>query len=239
MRHAIHRRVGRITEPQILFPLVAACLLTGIWATTWDVLKVRRADAEHAAAVSTRELLSTYEAQVVRSLGDIDQALELVKLWPARSRHMLADLKDKGLLPPDLVFTVSITDSMGVIVESTRPTERTSVAEESVYLQQRRGDVFFVGQLPRGPTGNAKLQFSRRMNGPKEAFDGVVMVAVDANYFVSGYEPAKLGEHGVLGLLGMDGVFRVRRSGDLVVSGDTIDYPLQWQVLTRRRQTPR
>jgi diguanylate cyclase (GGDEF)-like protein len=33
-----------------------------------------------------------------------------------------------------------------------------------------------------------------------------------------------LGEHGVLGLLGTDGVFRVRRSGDTVVSGDAIDY---------------
>jgi diguanylate cyclase (GGDEF)-like protein len=33
-----------------------------------------------------------------------------------------------------------------------------------------------------------------------------------------------LGEQGVLGLLGMDGVFRVRRSGDLVVSGDALDY---------------
>ena len=51
-----------------------------------------------------------------------------------------------------------------------------------------------------------------------------MIVTVDADYFVSGYEPAKLGEHGVLGLLGADGVFRVRRSGDSVVSGDTIDY---------------
>src|ERR1700722_13231769 len=122
MRSAIHRRLGRATEPQILFPLIALCLLTAIWGTTLSVLKVRRADAEHAAAVSSRELLGTYEAQVVRSLGEIDQALDLVKFWPERSRHTLADLKDKGLLPPDLLFTVSITDAKGAIFESTRPT---------------------------------------------------------------------------------------------------------------------
>ena len=226
MRDAIHRRLGRATEPQILFPLIAVFLLTGVWGTTWGVLKVRRADAEHAAAVSSRELLGTYEAQVVRALGEIDEALNLVRAWPERNvgRHTLADLKNAGLLPPDLLFTVSIADAQGVIVESTRPTELTSVADEDVYRKQLDRDVFFIGQLPQGPVGNAKLQFSRRLSGPNGAFDGIVMVTVDANYFVSGYEPSKLGVHGVLGLFGMDGVFRVRRTGDSVVSGGVIDY---------------
>jgi diguanylate cyclase (GGDEF)-like protein len=224
MRDAIHRRLGRVTEPQILFPLIAVFLLAAIWVTTWDVLRVRRADAEHAAALLSRELLGTYEAQVVRSLGDIDQALDLVKFWPGRSEHTLADLKDKGLLPPDLLFTVSIADAKGAIVESTRPTAVISVAEEDVYRKQRDNEAFFVGQLPQGPTGDAKLQFSRRLADPNGAFEGVVIVAVDADFFVSGYEPAKLGEHGVLGLLGTDGVFRVRRSGDTVLSGGAIDY---------------
>jgi diguanylate cyclase (GGDEF)-like protein len=224
MRDAIHRGLGRVTEPQILFPLIAVFLLTAIWATTWDILRGRRADAEHAAALSSRDLLSTYEAQVVRSLGDIDQALDLVKFWPERSQHTLADLKDKGLLPPDLLFSVSIADAKGAIVESTRPTAITSVAEEDAYRKQRDNEPFFVGQLPQGPTGDAKLQFSRRLSAPNGAFEGVVIVAVDADFFVSGYEPAKLGEHGVLGLLGTDGVFRVRRSGDSVVSGGAIDY---------------
>ena len=224
MRDAIHHRLARITEPQILFPLIAACLLTGIWGTTWSILKSIRSNAEHAAALLSRELLGTYEAQVVRSLGDIDQALDLVKFWPERSRHTLADLKDKGLLPPDLLFTVSIADAKGAIVESTRATAVTNVAEEDAYRKPRDNEAFFVGQLPQGPTGDAKLQFSRRLSTPSGAFDGVVIVAVDANFFVSGYEPAKLGQHGVLGLLGMDGVFRVERTGDFVVSGDAIDY---------------
>jgi diguanylate cyclase (GGDEF)-like protein len=224
MSDAFHRRLGRATEPQILFPLIALCLLTAIWVTTLSILKVRHSDAEHAAALSSRELLGTYEAQVERSLGDIDQALDIVKFWPERSRHTLADLKEKGLLPPDLLFTVSITDARGAIVESTRPTTVTSVAEEDVYRKQRDNEAFFVGQLPQGPTGNAKLQFSRRLSAANGVFDGVVFISVDADFFVSGYEPAKMGEHGVLGLLGTDGVFRVRRSGDSVVSGGAIDY---------------
>jgi diguanylate cyclase (GGDEF)-like protein len=232
---AIHHRLGRATEPQILFPLIAVCLLTVIWGTTVSVLQVRHTDAEHAGAESSRELLGTYEAQVVRALGEIDQALNLVKFWPNRQSggHTLAQLKQKGLLPPSLLFTVSIVDVNGAVAESTRPIGATSISDQDVFRRQREGDSFLVGQLPPGPTGEAKLQFSRRLTAANGAFDGVVIVAVDADYFVSGYEATKLGEHGVLGLLGTDGVFRVRRSGDTVVSGDAFDYA---SVVARARE---
>jgi diguanylate cyclase (GGDEF)-like protein len=225
-KDAFHRGLGRVTEPQILFPLIAVILLTVIWGGTLGVLRVRHADAEHAAAVSSRELLGTYEAQVVRALGEIDQTLNLVKFWPERlaGGHTLVDLKHEGLLPSDLLFTVSIADAKGVIQESTRAIRERTIADQDAFRKQRDSDVFFIGQLPRGPTGDEKLQFSRRLNDSNGAFDGVVIVSIGADYFVSGYEAAKLGEHGVLGFLGADGVFRVRRTGDSLFSGDAIDY---------------
>jgi diguanylate cyclase (GGDEF)-like protein len=128
------------------------------------------------------------------------------------------------LLPSDLLFVVSIADRNGAIVDSTRPPGKQNVADEDYFRKQREGETFFIGQLPPGPTGDAKLQFSRRLNGANDAFDGVVVVAVEAAYFVSGYEPSKLGEHGVLSLLGTDGVFRIRRTGDSMFSGDATDY---------------
>ena len=226
MRIAFHRRLSRMTEPQVLFPFIAVCLLIAIWGTAFSVLKIRGQSAEHAAQVSSRELLGTYEAQVVRALGQIDQALNLVKFWPRQitGRHTLAELKDKGLLPPDLLFVVSIADAAGVIVESTRPIEINDVADQDIFRKQRDSETFYVARLHGGPAEGAKLQFSRRLNSSSGTFDGVVIVAVDADYFVSGYDAAKLGERGVLGLLGVDGVFRVRRSGESVVLGDPTDY---------------
>ncbi|HEY6622073.1 MAG TPA: EAL domain-containing protein, partial [Steroidobacteraceae bacterium] len=44
------------------------------------------------------------------------------------------------------------------------------------------------------------------------------------SYFVSGYETAQLGKRGTLGLLGTDGVFRVRRTGESLSAGDVVDY---------------
>ncbi len=219
------RRANRITEPKVLFPLITVLLLATVWGTTLGIIRVGHSTAEHAAAVSSRELLATYEAQVVRALREIDQTLNLVKYWYERDRgrDTVTELKDNGLLPPDLLFVVSIADRDGVIVDSTRPQERMNVAERDYFREQRHNDRYFIGQLPHGPTGEAKLPFSHRLNAADGTFDGVVIVAVDAAYFVSGYEQTRLGERGVLGLLGTDGVFRVRRTGEEVLSGDAID----------------
>lgn len=224
--HRIHHRIGRLTEPQILFPFVAILLLTAVWVTTFSIGRVRYADAVNAAAAASTELLDTYEAQVVRALRDIDQTLRLVKFWHEHENGQggLTQLRDSGLLPADLLFVVSVANSDGIIVDSTRPDQRQSVADQDYFRQQRDVDSFFVGTIPRGDVGDSKLRFSRRLNTSDGTFDGIVIVAVDAAYFVSGYETSKLGEHGVLGLLGSDGIFRVRRTGDSVTFGNSANY---------------
>ena len=220
------RGLARAHEPQILFPIIAVVLLAVVWSATFSLIKTGEGDAERAAAASSRELLATYEAQVVRALREIDQTLNLVKYWyeHEEKRHTLAELADKGLLPPGLVFVVTIADRNGVVLDSTGPRGAGSMAGQDYFLAQRESNTFFIGRLPRGPTGDAQLGFSHRLNAADGSFEGVVVVAVNAAYFVSGYEPSKLGEHGVLGLLGADGVFRVRRTDDAVFSGDVVDY---------------
>ena len=86
-KDAARRGMARAIEPQILFSLIALVLLGTIWGTTFGLIKVKTAAAEHAAAATSRELLSTYEAQVVRALREIDLTLLLVKDWPERSRR--------------------------------------------------------------------------------------------------------------------------------------------------------
>jgi diguanylate cyclase (GGDEF)-like protein len=219
-------RLGRTAEPQFLFPLIAVLLLAVVWGTTFSLVRLKYSSAEQASVASGGELLDTYEAQVVRALREIDQALNLVKYWHGQDerRGRLSDLADRGLLPPDLIFVVSIADSTGAIVDSTRPSGQRDVSEQDYFREQLDADTFAMGNLPAGPTQDAKLAFSRRLSGPDGVFDGVAIVEVDAEYFVSGYESTKLGEQGVLGILGLDGVFRVRRTGDALFSGDKVDY---------------
>jgi diguanylate cyclase (GGDEF)-like protein len=224
---ALRRWLNHATEPHILFPAIAVFALGAIWGTTWNLIQVERAAADHTAAVSGRGLADIYEAQVVRSLRDIDQTLKFVKYaYELRGNLVvLQELKARALLPPDLLFVVSIADSNGDIVASTRPSARANVADQDYFQSQRQSDVLAVGR-PRlnAGSGELKLQFSRRLNAADRRFSGIVIVSVDAAYFVSGYESSELGEHGVLGILGTDGVFRARRSGETVSAGDTVNY---------------
>lgn len=221
-----HRALNRFSDPIVLFPTIAVLLLGVIWTATAELVRVKYADAQRAALLSTRELLGTYEAQVVRALREIDQSLNLIKYWHERAggRRTLVELKERGLLLPDLLFTVSLTDRLGTIIDSTASTPQAGVAEADYFRAQLDGEGFFVGRPPPGAADETNLHFSRRLNAADGSFDGVVIVTVGAGYFVSGYEDAKFGKHGVLAIVGTDGIVRVRRSGDAQFAGDALDY---------------
>jgi diguanylate cyclase (GGDEF)-like protein len=224
---SLRRGLSHATEPHILFPTLAALGLAVIWGTTLNTVQRERTAAEHAAAVSSRGHAATYEAQVVRALREIDQTLRIVKYGyePSSEESMLHELRARALLPADLLFAVSIADGAGRVVASTRPIALANVADQDYFESQRLADGLSVGAPRPGPrSGEWTLSFSRRLDAAGGAFRGIVVVSVDAGYFVSGYEVSDLGEHGVLGLLGTDGVFRARRTGGTLSAGDKVDY---------------
>jgi diguanylate cyclase (GGDEF)-like protein len=222
--HWLHHAV----EPHILFPAITILVLGLIWGSTYNRIQADRITAERTAAVLAQQLASTYEAQVVRALREIDQTLNIVK-YSAELRgihSLLPTLKGMGLLPPELVFTVSITDSAGDIVASTSSSPPSNVADQNFFQSQLQTDTFSISRPQAGPdSGAAQLHFSRRLTDAVDGrFSGIVMLSVDAAYFVSSYDSAVLGEHGLLCILASDGVIIVRRSGDSLSAGDRLDF---------------
>jgi diguanylate cyclase (GGDEF)-like protein len=176
----------------------------------------------------------------LRALREIDQTLKIVKsaYEVLGEKNVLPMLKARDLLPPALVFVVSITDSKGNVVASTSSSVIANVAERDFFQNQRQTETFSIGrQQPEPEAGGRSLTFSRRLNTADGKFSGVVMVSVDAAYFVSGYEDANLGEHGVLGLIGDDGIFLVRRSGETITANDRSHYTLPVQHVTNNLVT--
>jgi diguanylate cyclase (GGDEF)-like protein len=218
--------MSRLSEPYILFPALTVVVLGVIWGVTLNLIQVERADAAGAATAAALELVNTYEAQVVRALREIDQTLKVVKYaYEAKGAGAaLADLNARALLPPELLFVVSIVNTDGVVLASTRPADAPAMTEPG-FVQRLSSDTLWIDQPRRAsPSGEWTLQFGRALNAADSSVAGAVVVAVDASYFVSGYDPAVLGHKGLLGLLGTDGVFRVRRTGDTVTAGEAVDY---------------
>ncbi|HET7546765.1 MAG TPA: hypothetical protein VFJ86_03305, partial [Usitatibacter sp.] len=139
----------RLAEPYVFFPLIAVVLLAVIWGATADMIRVERALAERSAISSTQELADTYEAQVVRAMREIDQTLRLVKFTWERSggRVDIAQLREKGLLLPELLFSMRIADAAGNVVATTRSGPH-SIADATYFHRAAEVDSIVVG-VPR------------------------------------------------------------------------------------------
>lgn len=135
-------------------------------------------------------------------------------------------LKTRELLPPKLVFTISITDSSGNIIVSSGSSELSNVADQDYFQNQIQGDTFSISRpQPGRDSGALLLHFSRSLvNAVDGGFSGIVMVSVDPDYFVSSYDSSVPGEPDFHGLVGTDRVFRIRRSGETVSASVQIDY---------------
>ncbi|MBK7903392.1 MAG: EAL domain-containing protein [Proteobacteria bacterium] len=105
------------------------------------------------------------------------------------------------------------------------PALSNNVSYRTYFQQQRQGDALAVSR-PQQETDSDewRLFFTRRLDDESGYFAGVAIIAVGADFFVSGYDVGKLGTEGVLGVIGDDGVFRARRTGDTVVYGEAVDY---------------
>ncbi|MEV4781984.1 bifunctional diguanylate cyclase/phosphodiesterase [Burkholderia sp. LMU1-1-1.1] len=224
------RWLRRGLDTHISLPLFALLLLVAIWLLSLHEIDVERVRAREAAADSLREVLGTYEAQVARGLDGIDQTLRVLKYAVERRGTLgaLPELAREGLLPSGLVFSVSIVDRDGMTVASSPQATPISVADQRYFNfhQERDSGAIFVGEPMRDAAKTDwHLHFTRRLDDEKGNFAGVVMVETDPAYFTSGYERSRMGERGMLGLIGTDGVVRALRIGDKVSFGQRLAAP--------------
>jgi diguanylate cyclase (GGDEF)-like protein len=223
------RWFSHLIESHFLFPAIAVVVLVTIWVTTLNLIKVERVAAEQSAEASSHELARTYESQIVRALRDIDLTLKIVKstyeVWGVKD--LLSKLKARDLLPPSLVFGVSIVDNKGKVVASNDPNEIIEFVDPNTFQNLEQTEGMLIG-TPRRVSVNedSHLYFGRRLSATGGKTPGMVVVEIDAAYFVSAYEDANLGKHGMLGIIGNDGIFLVRRSGETVIANDNSHYRL-------------
>lgn len=215
-----------VFTPLFLFTGFGIIVLAGLWTLTLSFIFSERDAAIYSARISSYQQADTYEAHVVRALREIDQTLLFLQYAHSLGRdNYLAELEERTLLPPALLFIVSIADEQGNIVYSNRSRGLSNVAEEEYFVRQREADLLAVSKPQRLELGGPfYLHFSRRLNSPENEFQGTAIVSVETDYFVSSYESNMLGAKGLLAILDKDGVFLACRSGEMTSTGEVTDY---------------
>lgn len=205
-----------LLETHFSAPFFAILLLGAIWFGTSLLIASERINLEQETIKSTLALGDIYEAQMIRNLSFIDQTLKTIKYAYERDPKptTLSKLGDKGLLPPRLVFAISITDKTGNIIASNTSKKLARFTKYNSLSKHYSGTSFMHVDFVGYGGNSGVIQFSRYFKLNDGTFAGIVMVSVAPSYFMSGYDNDRLGKHGLLSLVGSDGIFVAKRTGN-------------------------
>jgi signal transduction histidine kinase len=168
-----------------------------------------RAFAEHITSIM-RSLDQTLHAMVL----DYEQSPATFDVDTAIERH--AVLRDAA-------FQIGVIGPDGYLISSnleTEPGNRVYLGDREhfiVHVAHDTGKIFIskpiVGRVSLRPT----IQLSRRINNPDGSFGGVMIMSFDPQYLSRFYKSIDIGRHGVITVVGLDGVVRARATGSGVI----------------------
>jgi diguanylate cyclase (GGDEF)-like protein/PAS domain S-box-containing protein len=220
----ISRALARL-QLLILLPALAVLLL----ALVWTVIYVRLVDERAAAiddATSMAESLSRdYADRTARVMRQVDQATRFLKfaLEQQGAQFRFDDfVRNKGMLPADLLAHVTLFNSRGDGVASNRAGAMTNVADRdyfAAHVDVDTGEFHISSPVMEPGASEWSIIVSRRLNHPDGSFAGVVACALQQD-FLTNFSPIALYPGGFVGLLGADGRFRASRIGARLFSGD-------------------
>jgi len=225
-KYAVARRLGLLG----LLPTFCAVLLALLWYVVLATLAEEEKRAVKDAISETESFVSGFEQHVERAIGQFDQTAKFVQFEYERSSGVvdLVELASQGLIPSEILPLITITDEQGICTSTTLRTGiGVNISDREhfrVHIAENFGRLFIGKPVLGRVSGKWTVQMTRRLNHPDGSFAGVVVVSVDPTYFAAYYNKAVLAERGLLGVLGEDGVYRVRRSGDVTTTGQTTTY---------------
>jgi diguanylate cyclase (GGDEF)-like protein len=225
-KHASHSRY-RTRYLAILWPVLALLGCAALWTAT-----AMRADAEmaraHTQALKEADAYAqAYQQYVTRSIAQMDQiTMQLKHSWEHSAKpNILENMRRDGMFTDDAFVVVTVVGADGSVRSSTRAIRRDASFSQTHFFQQHRNNnstALRVGVAPAElHLGREAVLFTRRLDTAEDEFDGVVLMAVDANYFTSFIGPTTLGPDGLLAIAATEGKLRVeqRGAGKAIASG--------------------
>lgn len=216
-KHAQHSpsRTNRFLS--VLWPLLALACCAVLWTVT--VLRAR-AETERAESQLLKEAdayAQAYGQYLTRSIAQMDQiTMQLKHSWEHAPRAtLLADMHRDGMFTDDAFVVVSVIGPDGKVRSSAHADD--SDWSQSAFFSEHRNHISTALRVEIAPpgldTGREVVLFTRRIDRGGDEFDGVVLMAVDAQYFTAFVGPATLGANGLLAMAPADGGALVEQHG--------------------------
>ncbi|MGV3741175.1 MAG: diguanylate cyclase domain-containing protein, partial [Burkholderiaceae bacterium] len=204
-----------------VWPVIGLLLGAIGWSMLFEKLETQKREVETIALREAEILARAYAEHLFRSIEAVDHISLYVKNgWELTGGYFkLEDMEQIRKFPVDSGFFVSIIDKDGDLVTSNIPNpEKNNVADRPYFAVHRDSeDRFFIGKARVGDfSRDYVIPFSRRLVDVAGDFDGIVLVSVLPQNFISGYDEITLKDYGFLGVVADDNTLRIARIGDRV-----------------------
>ncbi len=222
----LHLRFTRI-DLRVALSLFSLLLICGLWLGVVKELQTSRDNYLADARRDAQSLSRLFLEHAYRTIEAADQAALYLRYRYGQLGNSLnlATEVENGLVGRNVYNLFSIVDSHGDVVLSSQPFAPVNLSDrEHVQVQMKDGqDQLFVSKPVLGRVSKKwSLQMTRRINRPDGSFGGVIVVSMDPQYFTRLYHQIDVGRHGVITLVGEDGIARVRRTGDMDAMGESV-----------------
>ena len=211
-------------DARLLLGLFAAALVAGLWTLTVLQLRATRQVIIENTQRDVRSLARLFNEHANRTVESADQAVTYLRFrynTLGLDLDIAQDLK-VGLNPDNIYNLFSIVDEHGDVVLSSKPFQPMNLSDREhvkVHAGTDNGELFISRPVLGRVSQKWSIQMTRRISYPDGRFKGVVVVSIDPQYFTQLYNEIDVGKFGLITLIGVDGVIRVRRVGDQTTMG--------------------
>jgi diguanylate cyclase (GGDEF)-like protein len=204
----------------LMWPITCLALGLFLWGATLSKVNVEKRLLNENALKDATFLSAAYAQHLSNAVEQVDQITLLVKHQWEHSKDKSFTLEDSFQIhsfPGSRHLFVNLIDANGgTVTRSLSTGRRNYIADRDYFIFQKaaHANVLFVGQpVTSRSTGKTVIHFSRRLQKPNGAFDGVVVVSVEPIFFSSFNGVKELGKAGVLAMIGKDGRLRTSTTG--------------------------
>lgn len=201
-----------------LWPAVCLVAIIVLWITTVARTGADTRAVEHDALRDVASYAGAYEHFLDRSVGLMDQTtMHLKSDWEkSRGSFLFDDLVRQGMFTDSAFLSVGIYDRTGVRITATKNATSPSIIAGTDNFRFHANNISTALRMTLPETISAERQqvlFSRRLDGPDDSFDGVIVMMIDADYFTSFYSAKTFGNSGMVAMVAEDSERHIERTG--------------------------
>ena len=197
-----------------------------IWAFLGFQYHYDSTQAQLAVETNVSNLSKAFEENIVGAVRNIDELLlDLRRDYPRHQNQFTANISSFNRHSDmEFIIQASILDADGILIYSSREkaVKQIDLSDREhfrVHLNSN-DDQLFISKPVKGRVSQKwSIQFTRKLLHQDGTFAGVVVLSIDPEYFSNFYRSIDIGRHGVITLLGMDGIIRARSSDSAKENG--------------------